>query len=78
LLDADVLDVLRVLGLLDWRNHLVERKADYVAAAGIDFDLSRRAVKVTRRATPLLAFAAIHRESDGVPVGAAKGFVAMK
>ena len=34
----------------------------------IDRDLLRRAVEISRRAAPLLAFAAIHRQLHGVTI----------
>src|SRR5688572_10106401 len=51
-LNLDVLDVLRVFRRLDWWNHLIESQSD--PHPRLDTHLLRRAVKISRRAIPLL------------------------
>ena len=72
-LDADVLDVLRLGGIRDRRDHLVEREAHRLARG--DRDRARRAVEVPGRAVPLPALAPVHRQLDDLAVRAVKRFV---
>src|SRR5215203_4644375 len=77
-LNLDVFDVLRVFRWLDGFNHAVERDRNGGLCARVDADLFWFAIEITGRTVPLLAFAAIHWQFDGVTVGAFKGLITMK
>ena len=66
-----------VAGCGDRRDHLVEPDDD--RSAGIrarrDRHFLGRAVEVAGRLVPLLAFAAVHRQLDDVPVAAVKRLI---
>ena len=70
-----MLDVLGIFWRIDRRNDLVER--DRNGRVAVEPHPLRRAVEVSRRATPLLAFAAVHRQLDCVTVRAFESLVAM-
>src|ERR1041384_4790922 len=59
-----MLDVFRVLWRFDWTDSLVKVELDGAAIVRRDRDSLRSTVKVSRRATPLLTFAAIHWQLD--------------
>ena len=76
--DALVLDVLRRGRLGNGRDHLVEDDRDRVRTRRVDLDLLRGAVQVAGREVPVLAFAAVHRQLDRVPVRAVERLVAVE
>lgn len=65
-LDLDVADVLRVFGLRDRRDLLVQRDRDAVRLGGIEVNLTRCAVEVAGCGAPRLPFAPVHRQFHGV------------
>jgi hypothetical protein len=76
-LHFDVLDPFRVFGRFDGRNDFGEMDLDGSRVCGgrIDVDFFRDAVQVAGLGVPVLAFAFIHGELDGVAVGAVEGGV---
>ncbi len=66
------LDVLRVGGDLDWRDHLAGLELDVIAGGRIQMHLLHLAVQISRRFVELLAFPTVHVRPDRVPVGAMK------
>jgi hypothetical protein len=70
-----VLDVLRLRGIGNRRDDLVQDDLDAGVAGGIDLDGPGGAQEVARRAAPLLALPAVHGELDRVPVTAVERFV---
>src|SRR5688572_12575836 len=74
-LNLDVLNVPGVFGWLDRRNDLVESNFDRPIMARINCEFDWRAVEISRRAAPLLAFATIHGELHHVPVFTFESFV---
>ena len=76
-LDFDVLDPLGVFRGLDGRNNFCELNLDdaCVSGGGIDVNAFGRAVEIAGLGVPVLAFAFVHGELDGVAVGAMEGGV---
>src|SRR5688572_12553847 len=73
-----MLDVLCVFRWLDRWDDLVERDLNAPTISCADRNLLRRAVQISRRAAPLLTFAAVHRKLYGVSVRPLKRFISMK
>src|SRR5262249_27113029 len=61
----------------DGRNFLVENNGNGTGG-GAEGDSLRLAVKVAGSQVPVLAFAAVHRQFDGVPIGAMKRLIAVE
>ena len=80
-LDAHVADVLGVFGRRDSGDFLVEGDCDGLSVcvpACADRDFYGLAVEIGGRNVPVLAFALVHVELDGVAVGAMEGFVTIE
>jgi hypothetical protein len=73
-----VLYVLCIFRRFDGWNDFIEGDANATIPGGVDLDLLRCAVKIAGGFIPLLAFAAIHRQFDGVTIGTMKSFIAME
>ena len=73
-----MLDVFGFWRVGNWWNLRVEREPYGVAARRADGDPLRRAVQIARRAVPLLAFAAIHRQLHGMAIGTRERLVPME
>jgi hypothetical protein len=71
-------DVRCVLGWFDRLDNFVQRDLEGRCPRRIEGHLLRGAVEVSRGTIPRLPLAAIHRQLDGVPVLAMKGFVSMQ
>src|SRR5208282_6825045 len=76
-LDFDVLDPFGVFGRIDGRDDFCKMDLDdgCVRGGGIDVDAFGRAVEIAGLRVPVLAFAFVHGELDGVAVGAVEGGV---
>jgi hypothetical protein len=74
-LEAHVLDVLRVPGRIDRRDHAIESEAQGPLRIRIDAQALGCAVEVSGRSVPLLAFAVVHRKLDHVTVRPAERLV---
>ena len=76
--DFLVLDVPGRFRLRYRRDLLVEHDADELVLAGIERHLPRGAEAIAGGEIPALAFATLHRELDGMTVGAMKRLLTMK
>src|SRR6202035_5005060 len=71
----DVLDPFGVFRGVDRRDHFGEMDLDGVSGTGIDVDALGGAVEIAGLGVPVLAFAFLHGELDGVAVGTVEGGV---
>ncbi len=76
-LDADVFHPFGVFGRIDGWNDFGEMDLNdgRVGSGGIDMDFFGNAIEIARLGVPVLAFAFVHGELDGVAVGAVEGRV---
>ena len=77
-LNANMFDILGVLWFLHRRNFLIQRDLNRSGLRRVNRYLLRSAVQVAGRTVPLLPFALIHGELNGMAVGELKRFVPMK
>jgi len=76
--DLDVLHPLRVFRGADLRDYLVENDLDPATRLRIQGNSSRGGIEVPRLSCPLLAFAAIRRQTHRVPIGPSEGLVSVQ
>src|SRR5687768_9785115 len=73
-----MLDVPGIFRWLNRRDYLVENDFNRSFIVRGNTDFLRCAVEIAGRAVPLLSFATIHRQLDGVPIRSLKRFIAMQ
>src|SRR5207253_10562856 len=74
-LDSDPLDVLRLREIRKRPNPAIERDPHDGIARRVDSQALRRAGEIAWRDRPLLSFAAVRRQLDGVAVASPEGLV---